>query len=182
MRIRGAAAAKAWCITPRNAKLELKTAIWSVILERVLSVALWFVLLVPAGLITLALPHSVREFGGVMTVLVAVLLVGPLRAAFIKPIFLIMMIVRFHVSIEGQPINPEWDARLSRFPNGFVRWAATPRRLWEGRAGISCSVSARRQHRGQQCLGVGMRGRGQHLRGRADLDQLAVTHHCHAFA
>ena len=103
----------------QNAKLELKTAIWSVVLERVLSVVLWFVLLVPAGLITLALPHSVREFGGVMTVLVALLLVGPLRAAFIKPVFLIMMIVRFHSAIEGQPINPEWDARLAAISERF---------------------------------------------------------------
>ena len=103
----------------QNAKPVLKTAIWSVVLERVLSFALWLVLLVPAGLITLALPHALREMGGVMTVLVALLLVGPLRAAFVKPLFLIMMIVRFHSVVEGQPINPEWDARLAAISERF---------------------------------------------------------------
>jgi hypothetical protein len=103
----------------QNAKPILKTAIWSVILERVMSVVLWLVLLVPAGLITLALPASSREWGGVMTVLIAILLAGPLRAAFIKPCFLIMMMVRYHSAIEGQPINQEWDTRLASISDKF---------------------------------------------------------------
>ncbi len=103
----------------QNARPVLKTALWSVVLERVLSVLLWVVLLVPAGLITLALPASVRETGGIMTVLVAFLLAGPLRAAFVKPVFLIMMMVRFHACIENQPINAEWDARLSELSQSF---------------------------------------------------------------
>ncbi len=103
----------------QNARPVLQTAIWSVILERVLSVLLWLVLLVPAGLVTLMLPHSLREASGVMTVLVAVLLLGPLRAAFVKPLFLIMMMVRFHAAAEGQPINAAWDARLTSVSEGF---------------------------------------------------------------
>jgi hypothetical protein len=103
----------------QNARPVLKTAIWSVILERVLTVVLWLILLAPAALITLALPHAAREMGGVMTVLIALLLAGPLRAAFIKPLFLIMMMVRFHSAIEGQPINPDWDARLSALSDKF---------------------------------------------------------------
>ena len=103
----------------QNAKPVLKTAIWSVVLERLLSVVLFFLLLGPAVLVTLMLPHAVRETGAVATVLVALLLAGPLRAAFIKPLFLIMMMVRFHVCAEGQPINPEWDARLSALSQNF---------------------------------------------------------------
>jgi hypothetical protein len=103
----------------QNAKPVLKTAIWSVLLERVLSVVLWLLLLAPAGMITLALPASAREMGGLMTVLVALLLVGPLRAALIKPLFLAMMMVRFHSAIEGQPINGEWDERLSAISEKF---------------------------------------------------------------
>lgn len=103
----------------QNTKPVLQTAIWSVILERVLSVLLWLVLLAPAGVITLMLPQGVREVGGVMTVLVALLLVGPLRAAFLKPLFLIMMMVRFHAAAEGQPINAAWDARLASMSEGF---------------------------------------------------------------
>ena len=104
----------------QNARPVLQTAIWSVLLERGLSVALWLVLLLPAGLITLILPHGMREVGGVMTVLVALLLVGPLREAFVKPLFLIMMMVRFHAAAEGQPINADWDARLAAISEGFA--------------------------------------------------------------
>jgi hypothetical protein len=103
----------------QNARPVLKTAIWSVLLERACSIVLWLVLLAPAALITLALPASARETGGLMTVLVALLLVGPLRAAFIKPVFLIMMMVRFHAAVEGQAINAEWDARLSSISEKF---------------------------------------------------------------
>jgi hypothetical protein len=103
----------------QNVRPILKTAIWSVIMERVLTVLLFLLLLTPAAAITLALPSSVREVGGVMTVLVALLLAGPLRAAFIKPIFMTMMMIRFHAAIQGQPINQEWDARLSAISGQF---------------------------------------------------------------
>jgi len=103
----------------QNAKEILKTSVWSVILERVLSVVLWLLLLAPAGAITWMMPASAREAGGVVTILVALLLVGPLRAAFIKPLFLIMMMVRFHALIENQPINQEWDAKLASVSQKF---------------------------------------------------------------
>ena len=103
----------------QNAKPVLKTAIWSVILERGLTVVLWLLLLAPAGLITLALPHSMREFGGLMTILVALMIAASLRAAIVKPLFLIMMMVRFHSVIEGQAIDPEWDERLSAISSKF---------------------------------------------------------------
>src|SRR6185312_6549592 len=73
----------------QNARPIIKTSIWIVILERVLTVVLWLVLLAPAGVITVMLPSSVREAGGIVTVLIAALLAGTLRAAFIKPLFLI---------------------------------------------------------------------------------------------
>ncbi len=103
----------------QNAKPVLKTALWSVVLEYVTSAVLWLLLLVPAGLITYALPAASREWGGIVTIVVALLLLGPLRAAFIKPVFLIMMMVRFHAAIEGQAVNPEWDARLAGISDKF---------------------------------------------------------------
>ncbi|HTW70829.1 MAG TPA: hypothetical protein VME47_13145 [Acetobacteraceae bacterium] len=103
----------------QNAKPILKTAIWIVVLERVLTVVLWLLLLAPAAANTWMLPASVRESAGVVTIIVAALLVGPLRAAFIKPIFLIMMMVRFHALVENQPINQEWDARLASLSPKF---------------------------------------------------------------
>ena len=103
----------------QNAKPILQTSIWIVILERVLSFVLWLVLLAPAAAITVLLPHSVRESAGVVTIIIAVLLAWALRASFIKPLFLIMMMVRFHTLIEHQAINQEWDARLSALSDKF---------------------------------------------------------------
>jgi hypothetical protein len=103
----------------QNAVPILKTAVWIVILERVLTVVLWLLLLAPAAAITLMLPASVRESGGIVTILVAAILAGPLRAAFLKPLFLIMMMVRFHALIENQPLNQEWDTRLATISDKF---------------------------------------------------------------
>ncbi|MGA3002319.1 MAG: hypothetical protein ABSE20_11365 [Acetobacteraceae bacterium] len=103
----------------QNAVPILKTAVWIVILERVLTVVLWLLLLAPAAAITLMLPRAVHEQAGIVTILVAALLAGPLRAAFLKPVFLIMMMVRFHALIENQPINQEWDARLATVSDKF---------------------------------------------------------------
>ncbi len=103
----------------QNAKPILKTSVWIVILERLLSFVLWLVLLTPAAAITVMLPASVRELGGIVTVIIAVLLAATVRAAFIKPLFLIMMMVRFHALIENQPIDQEWDTRLSGISEKF---------------------------------------------------------------
>ena len=103
----------------QNAVPILKTSVWIVLLERALTVGLWLLLLIPAAAITWMLPRSVHEQAGIFTLLVAALLVGPLRAAFLKPLFLIMMMVRFHALIENQPINAEWDARLASVSDKF---------------------------------------------------------------
>jgi hypothetical protein len=103
----------------QNAKPILKTAIWVVILDRVLTALLWVVLMVPAAGIVLLLPTAVRETGGLVTIIVAALFAGCLRAAIIKPIFLIMMMVRFHSAAEGQLINLVWDDRLAQLSDKF---------------------------------------------------------------
>ena len=103
----------------QNAMPILKTSIWIVIQERVLSFFLWLVLLVPAGAITVMLPHAVREVGGLITVVIALLLASALREAFIKPLFLVMIMVRFHALVENQPINAEWADRLAQMSDKF---------------------------------------------------------------
>ncbi len=123
----------------QNAKPILMTSIWIVILERLLTFALWLLLLAPAAAITVMLPAGVRESGGLVTVLIAILLAGTLRSAFIKPLFLIMMMVRFHALTENQPINQDWDARLASVSDKFqslgsgFSLGSRSRGFWPGR-------------------------------------------------
>jgi hypothetical protein len=103
----------------QNAKLILATSIKVIILERLLSLVLFIALLAPAAALTVMLPHSVREGGGAVSVLIALLFAATLRAAFVKPLFLIMIMVRFHALIEHQPINEDWNSRLAQMSSGF---------------------------------------------------------------
>jgi hypothetical protein len=108
----------------QDAKPILKTSVWIVIQERVLSFCLWVALLVPAGMITVILPKSVRESGAVVNVIIAILLAAAIRSSFLKPIFLIMTMIRFHTLIENQPINEEWAARLAGMSDKFGNFNA----------------------------------------------------------
>jgi hypothetical protein len=103
----------------QNAKPILKTTVWVVIQERVLSFLVFLLMLVPAGLITVILPHSMRETGGVVTIIIAVMLAAAIRSAFLGPLFLIVMMIRFHALIENQPIQADWDARLAGISDKF---------------------------------------------------------------
>lgn len=103
----------------QNARAILKTSIWMVVQEKVLTFFLWIVMMVPAAIVTVLLPHSVREAGGLVTVIIAVLMTWALRSAFIKPLFLVMMMVRYHALIENQPLNTEWDGYLASISNQF---------------------------------------------------------------
>jgi hypothetical protein len=64
------------------------------------------------------LPPSVRGLG-VLPVIIAVLIALAARSAFLKPLFLIMILVRFHTAIEGQPIREDWVARLDQLSAKF---------------------------------------------------------------
>ena len=103
----------------QNAKPILKQAVWIVVLEHVLSALLWLVLLIPAAALTAILPHAVREWGGLLTVGMAVLIALAARGAFLKPMFLVMIIVRFHELIEHEPINRDWVERLNQISTTF---------------------------------------------------------------
>lgn len=103
----------------QNAKPILKQSVWIVVLEHVLSAILWLAFLIPAAALTAILPQSVREMGGVVTIVIAVLFALAARGAFLKPIFLIMVMVRFHVLIENETINQGWVARLNQLSDKF---------------------------------------------------------------
>ncbi len=102
----------------QNARPILKTAAWIVVAEFALSALLWLLLLGPAAAIALRLPAPVRGLGAV-SVFSAVVFALAARSAFIKPLFLIMILVRFHTAIEGQPVRADWVARLDQLSAKF---------------------------------------------------------------
>jgi hypothetical protein len=118
----------------QNARPILKTSVWIVVLEMALSALLWLILLIPAAGITVLLPHSVREMGGLVTVVIAILLALAARAAFVKPLFLIMIMTRFHTLIEHQPINAAWVAELDQLSGKFRDLGQTARSFAAGGA------------------------------------------------
>ena len=101
----------------QNAEGVLKTGVFIVVLDYVLSFFAWVVCLVPAALIAWILPAG--GAGQFFVVLLAILVAANLRSAFLKPLFLIMVMIKFHVLVRNQPINLEWDARLSSISGKF---------------------------------------------------------------
>ena len=57
--------------------------------------------------------------GGVVTIVIAALFALAARGAFLKPVFLIMVMVRFHALVEHEPINQEWVTRLNQLSDKF---------------------------------------------------------------
>jgi Co/Zn/Cd efflux system component len=103
----------------QNSKEILKTAVGAVIADFVLTVIVWAVMLAPAFLLLAVLPESSKGLGFVGGVAIAALLASNVRQAFLKPVFLVMIMTRFHVLAHDQPINLEWDQRLSSVSRKF---------------------------------------------------------------
>jgi hypothetical protein len=104
----------------QNAKEILKKSVWIVILDKLLTFVVWLLLLAPAVGVALLLPNAVREWGTVAYMLIAGLFAFCVRATFVKPLFLIIILIRFHTLIENQPINETWDGYLSGLSNRFA--------------------------------------------------------------
>jgi hypothetical protein len=102
----------------QNSTDILKTAMWVVVLDKVLTVLLWIVMLAPALVLLTVLPSTAVP-GGVVALVIAALLASNVRQAFLKPMFLVMVMTRFHVAVRNQAINLEWDARLSQISSQF---------------------------------------------------------------
>jgi hypothetical protein len=104
----------------QNSKEVLKTGLWIVVLDKLTTFVAWIVMLVPALLIAAILPASMKGMGFMFTLVMSALFTWNLRAAFLEPLFLAMIMIKFHVSVHGQAINLEWDDNLSRLSNKFV--------------------------------------------------------------
>jgi hypothetical protein len=99
------------------------------LLEQVVTAMLALVLLATAAAMTLFLPDAIQIHGGIIAVLGAILAVAALRSAFIKPLFLTMMIVRFHILIQDQAIDQDWQESLASTLGTFGTMApASPNR------------------------------------------------------
>jgi hypothetical protein len=76
---------------------------------------------VVAGAAVVALPSGLGEAGSVVALTLALLVTVAIRAAFLKPLFLISMLIRFHALIEGQPLNMQWAHYLDGLTPDFSK-------------------------------------------------------------
>jgi len=104
----------------QNSKEVLKTGVWVVILDKVATFITWIVMLAPGFVLAWILPSSVAGAGSLAAFFIAGLFAWNLRAAFLEPLFLTMVMIKFHVSVRDQPIDLVWDERLSSASKKFV--------------------------------------------------------------
>jgi hypothetical protein len=104
----------------QNSQDVLKTGLWIVVLDKVSMVLTWLVMLLPAILIGMVLPDSIKGAGILFTLLLSGMFAWAVRGAFLQPLFLTMIMIKFHVCVQGQAIEPEWDEQLSRISGKFV--------------------------------------------------------------
>jgi hypothetical protein len=99
----------------QNAKGVLKTAVGCVLLDYLLTAIVWGVMFLPAFLLA-----KVAPFLAGWTLFAALLFAWNFRAAVLKPLFLTMIMTKFHVSAQGQAIDETWDARLTSVSGKFA--------------------------------------------------------------
>lgn len=99
----------------QNAEAVLKTGLWVVVLDKVLTVIIWVVMLAPAFLLGYLLPGAASLAGLVFAALFA----ANVRSAVLRPLFLTMVMVKFHAVTRNQPIDLAWDQRLASASNKF---------------------------------------------------------------
>lgn len=115
----------------QNAREILKTAIWVVVLDKVLTAVAWVICLAPGFLLASVVPGPA---GGV-ALGIGLLLALNVRAAFLSPLFLVMVMTRFHVAVRGQAIDATWDARLGAVSDEFQEVAEKARTWVSGAPG-----------------------------------------------
>jgi hypothetical protein len=102
----------------QNAKEILKTGLWAVALDKVLTAVVWVIFLVPVFTFGYVLGGSAWWLT-LSAFVFASVFAADVHSALLKPLFLTMVMVKFHASVQAQPINPEWDARLSDVSDKF---------------------------------------------------------------
>ena len=100
----------------QNSKTILKTAVGCVLLDYVLTAIVWVVMFIPAFLLAKIAPVLAG-----WSAAIAILFAWNFRSAVLKPLFLMMIMTKFHVSVKGQVIDETWDARLTSVSNKFSK-------------------------------------------------------------
>ena len=101
----------------QNSKEILKTSIGIVLLEKVLVVVVWLAFFLPIFAFVALVGDAGPLFGWV--VFIAFLMAWNFDKAFLHPLFLIMIMTKFHVCVKDQAIDETWDARLEKASGKF---------------------------------------------------------------
>jgi hypothetical protein len=104
----------------QNSQAVLKTGIWIVVLDKLVSFFTFIVMFAPAVMVGMLLPESAKSMGVLFTFGLSAMFAWAVRGAFIQPLFLVMIMVKFHSCVKDQPINLAWDAQLSSLSSKFV--------------------------------------------------------------
>lgn len=104
----------------QNSREVLKTGLWIVIIDKLTTIAAWLVMFIPAIAIGGLFPASIRGTAILVTAGLSFMFTWALRSAFLEPLCLTMVMIKFHLCVRDQPINLEWDERLSSISSQFV--------------------------------------------------------------
>jgi hypothetical protein len=99
----------------QNSREILKTGLWVVVVDKVLTVVIWVVMLAPAFALAFLIPGA----ASLATVIIASLFAANVRSAVLRPLFSTMVMVKFHSLVQGQDIELGWDHRLSTVTEKF---------------------------------------------------------------
>lgn len=103
----------------QNSKEILKTGVWVVVLEKALSFIVFWVVFLPALAFAYLLPSTFGVWVPITAIVAGLLFAADVQQAILKPLFLTMVMLKFHSVVRGQAINPEWDQRLESVSGKF---------------------------------------------------------------
>jgi hypothetical protein len=103
----------------QNSKEILKTGVVVVILERVLSFVVFWIIFLPIAALVYLLPATFGGWLPITALIAGLLFASNVRQAVLKPLFLTMLMLRFHSVVRGQAIDPVWDQRLDAATTKF---------------------------------------------------------------
>jgi hypothetical protein len=118
----------------QNSKEILKTGVYVVVLEKVLSFVVFWVVFLPVLAAVYVLPSTFGAWIPITALVGGFLFAGAVQQAVLKPLFLTMLLLRFHSLVRGQPINLEWDRRLESATTKFRELKDKAARWVDGRS------------------------------------------------